>query len=146
MKKPDASLLSDLRSAVQQGRGSKRSPLFRWMYENHDELVDMLDQPNWTHVTELLGSRGFTGPDGRELKPETVRKLWLRVRQAHDKAQAGKKPKPAAKPVGAMPVVHEASSPATIKPPEDATVQPSDTAAKLAKFRSKINRHSGRAE
>jgi hypothetical protein len=135
MAKTDPSLLSDLRSALQQDRGSKRSPLFRWMYENHNELVTMLDQPNWTHVTAILTSRGFTGPEGRELKPETVRKLWLRVRLAHDKVQAGKKPK--AKPVGAAPVVNEVQPPASPESPKDATEM-------LADLRRQMEIRSGR--
>jgi hypothetical protein len=79
-----------------------------------------------------LTSRGFTGVDGKPLQPQSVRRLWLRVKERHAKAQAGKKPKPAAKP--APVVTTEAAS------------EPADPNDALARIRSKINKHSGRTE
>lgn len=145
-KQDDPSVLADLKAALQQKGGSLRSPLYQWMYRNHDELVELFDEapPNWQQVTTVLTSRGFTGVDGKPLQPQSVRRLWLRVKERHAKAQEGKKPR--GKPVGAMPVVRETLSPVTAMQPEEATASASDGSAKLAEFRSKINRHSGRTE
>jgi hypothetical protein len=133
-KQDDPSVLADLKAALQQKGGSLRSPLYQWMYRNHDELVELFDEapPNWQQVTAVLTSRGFTGVDGKPLQPQSVRRLWLRVKERHAKAQTGKKPKP--KPVGAAPVVTEAAP------------EPADPNDALARIRSKINKHSGRTE
>jgi hypothetical protein len=124
--------LSDFRAALEAHGGGIRSPLFQWMYRNHDALLEMLSEmrPNWPRVTAVLIERGFTGPDGRPLRPETVRKLWLRVRRRHGKAPAGTKPKPAT----SVPVVTA----------EQAAAEPVNADEVLARFRAKVNERSGR--
>jgi hypothetical protein len=124
--------LSDFRAALEAHGGGIRSPLFQWMYRNHDALLEMLSEmrPNWPRVTAVLIERGFTGPDGRPLQPETVRKLWLRVRRRHGKAPAGTKPKPAT----SVPVVTA----------EQAAAEPVNADEVLARFRAKVNERSGR--
>jgi hypothetical protein len=99
----ETNTLAELREALRERGGGMRSPLFQWMYRNHDTLLEMLSEarPNWPRVTAVLSGRGFTGPDGRPLQPETVRKLWLRVRRRHGKAQAGGK----ATPITSAPIV-----------------------------------------
>lgn len=128
--------LSDFRAALEAHGGGMRSPLFQWMYRNHDALIEMLSEvrPNWPRVTAVLIERGFTGPDGRPLRPETVRKLWLRVRRRHGKARAGMKPKPATKPAISVPVVEA----------EGAAAEPINADEVLARFRAKVNERSGR--
>jgi hypothetical protein len=133
MPDPDeTSGLSDFRAALEAHGGGMRSPLFQWMYRNHDALLEMLSEmrPNWPRVTAVLSERGFTGPDGRPLRPETVRKLWLRVRRRHGKAPAGTKPKPAT----SVPVVTA----------EQAAAEPVNADEVLARFRAKVNERSGR--
>jgi hypothetical protein len=82
----ETNTLAELRATVRERGGGRRSPLFQWMYRNHDALLEMLSEvrPNWPRVTAVLIECGFTGPDGRPLQPETVRKLWLRVRRRHE--------------------------------------------------------------
>ena len=128
--------LSDFRAALEAHGGGMRSPLFQWMYRNHDALIEMLSEvrPNWPRVTAVLIERGFTGPDGRPLRPETVRKLWLRVRRRHGKARAGMKPQPATKPAISVPVVEA----------EGAAAEPINADEVLARFRAKVNERSGR--
>ena len=128
--------LSDFRAALEAHGGGIRSPLFQWMYRNHDALLEMLSEmrPNWPRVTAVLIERGFTGPDGRPLRPETVRKLWLRVRRRHGKARAGTKPKPAVKPAASVPVVTA----------EGAVSESINADEVLARFRAKVNERSGR--
>ena len=128
--------LSDFRAALEAHGCGMRSPLFQWMYRNHDALIEMLSEvrPNWLRVTAVLIERGFTGPDGRPLRPETVRKLWLRVRRRHGKARAGMKPKPATEPAIIVPVVEA----------EGAAAEPINADEVLARFRAKVNERSGR--
>lgn len=128
--------LSDFRAALEAQGGGMRSPLFQWMYRNHDALLEMLSEvrPNWPRVTAVLSERGFSGPDGRPLRPETVRKLWLRVRRRHGKAQAGIETRLAANPgTGAPAVVTKQTTPDSINADEV-----------LARFRAKIDERSGR--
>ena len=129
MSEPDeAQGLSDIRAALQAHGGGARSPLFRWMYRHHDELVGMFAEarPGWRHVTAELAGRGFTAPDGGELRPETVRKLWLRVRRRHETARVAVADRQAVPHSGA------------------AGPQPADGADVLARFRAKIDERSGR--
>jgi hypothetical protein len=95
MAKPDeSSVLADLKSALKKG-GSTRSPLFVWMLKNHNDLLEAFEEmpPNWAQVTKVLTERGFTGTDGKPLNPQSVRRMWHRVRQSHAKAQARKRVK-----------------------------------------------------
>jgi hypothetical protein len=126
----ETSGLSGFRAAL-EAHGGMRSPLFQWMYRNHDALLEMFSEvrPNWPRVTAVLSERGFAGPDGQPLRPETVRKLWLRVRQRHGKAQAGMQPKPASGPVATA---------------EQAAPEPNNADDVLARFRAKVNERSGR--
>jgi hypothetical protein len=134
----EPNMLAELKATLRERGGDRRSPLFQWMYHNHDALLEMFSdvRPNWPRVTAVLIERGFTGPDGRPLRPETVRKLWLRVRRRHGKAQAGMKPKPATN----APVV--ASAP--VVPTEQAAPEPVNADEVLARFRAKVNERSGR--
>jgi hypothetical protein len=131
-KTDEPSVLAELRAALQRKGGGRRSPLFRWMYRNHDALAEMFAEarPNWQQVAAVLTGRGFTGNEGRPLRPETVRKLWLRVRQRHGKAQAAGKPRAATPPA-----VTAAEAPAEM---------PRDAADMLADLRRQMDRRSGR--
>jgi hypothetical protein len=97
----EPNMLAELKATLRERGGDRRSPLFQWMYHNHDALLEMFSdvRPNWPRVTAVLTSRGFTAADGQPLRPESVRKLWHKVRRRHGKARAGTKPKPASAPV-----------------------------------------------
>lgn len=134
------STLDAVKATLQSRSGGRRSPLFQWMYRHHDELAEMFAEarPNWSQITEVLTSRGFTGTEGQPLQPESVRKLWHKVRQAKEKT-AGRKPK--GKPVGAMPVppvmVREVS------PPVSSNLTP-EQQAMMAELQQQMNKRSGR--
>jgi hypothetical protein len=134
----ETSGLSDFRAALEAHGGGMRSPLFQWMYRNHDTLLEMFSEvrPNWRQIAAVLTSRGFTATDGQPLQPESVRKLWHKVRRRHGKAQAGTKPKSA---MGA-PVVTSAPVVAA----EAAAPEPVNADEVLARFRAKVNERSGR--
>jgi hypothetical protein len=112
-KADEPSIATDLRTALREG-ASMRSPLFQWMLRNHDMLVETFaeSRPNWTRVTELLTSKGFSSTDGKPLNPQSVRQMWFRVRKRHAAMQAGKKPRQAAKSEEAASVkAHPAPTP-----------------------------------
>ena len=76
MPDPDeTSGLSDFRAALEAHGGGMRSPLFQWMYRNHDALLEMFSEvrPNWPQVTAVLTERaspapmaGRSGPNGTQ--------------------------------------------------------------------------------
>ena len=95
-KADQTDIASDLRAALYEG-ASTRSPLFIWMLRNHDMLVETFIEarPNWTRVTEVLMSRGFSSTDGKPLNPQSVRQMWFRVRRRHAAIQAARQFRPA---------------------------------------------------
>ena len=109
-------ILGDLQAALRTG-ASTRSPLFQWMLRNHDLLAETFaeSRPNWTRVTELLVSKGFSNTDGKPLNPQSVRQMWFRVRKRHAAMQAGRKPRQAsaAEEEDAPVRVHPAKEPKT---------------------------------
>jgi hypothetical protein len=112
-KADEPSIAADLRTALRDG-ASMRSPLFQWMLRNHDMLVETFaeSRPNWTRVTELLTSRGFSSTDGKPLNPQSVRQMWFRVRKRHAAMRAGRKPRQATKSEEAVSVkAHPAPTP-----------------------------------
>ena len=75
--------LAELRAALRERGGGRRSPLFQWMYRNHDALLEMLSEvrPNW--------------PIGRPPGPEAGASGGL----AAAEGGAGRKAKPTGPPV-----------------------------------------------
>ncbi len=82
MNSEDTSVLNALWKAVASGP-SRASPLYRWMWANHDAFAQMLEKvrPDWTKLSEAFAERGFTTVNGTPLRPETVRQTWWRVRR-----------------------------------------------------------------
>jgi hypothetical protein len=60
-----------------------RSPVSRWMRENHDAFAARLAvrRANWIALAGLFEKAGLTDGDGKTITAETARKTWLRVRQ-----------------------------------------------------------------
>ncbi|UEM08009.1 hypothetical protein JL101_035760 (plasmid) [Skermanella rosea] len=124
MAKDETGILTDLRSAL-RGGASTRSPLFQWMLRNHDRLAETFEEsrPNWTRVTELLVSKGFSTTDGKPLNPQSVRQMWWRVRQRHAAIQGEKRPRKTAifesdAPVKMIPAEEPASGDVGLSPQE----------------------------
>jgi hypothetical protein len=138
-KADEPSIATDLRTALREG-ASMRSPLFQWMLRNHDMLVETFaeSRPNWTRVTELLTSKGFSSTDGKPLNPQSVRQMWFRVRKRHAAMQAGKKPRQTPASEDASPVrVHSAKE----QEPEPQGTGATDA---LARLRAEMDKRSGR--
>lgn len=71
--------------------GNTRSPLYRWMRRNHDRLTEAMEgeRPDWKVLTAEFAAMGLVAADAR---PETVRHVWWRARQAVAKARAKRGP------------------------------------------------------
>lgn len=92
MRRKDPDALRKLQSAFEEG-GDRRPPLYQWMLTNHDELILLFDgaRLNWEHITASFVGMGFQNGAGGDLKPETVRQTWYRVRKRKTDAR-GRRP------------------------------------------------------
>jgi hypothetical protein len=79
--------------------GTLRSPLWRWMHQNHDRLSALFEQapPAWEVLVETFAGMGLTDRAGKNPTAETARKTWYRVRRniaAARARRAGPAPEP----------------------------------------------------
>lgn len=84
---------------LEKARVEGRSGLYRWLYENHDELAPTLngDRPPWAALARAVRDSGkWDGkPDGPSR--QAVRGAWKRV--TGDKAKAPRTTKPHGSPI-----------------------------------------------
>ena len=77
-----------------------RSTLATWMRKNHDAFLERLTErvADWGVLCGLFTDAGLTNRHGHPPKPETARKMWLRVRRevAADRARRVQKRQTAA--------------------------------------------------
>ncbi len=63
---------------------SKRSALYVWMLENHDDFASVVakaGRPNWKALAEAFGAQGYTDSDNQPPSDEVTRQTWWRVRK-----------------------------------------------------------------
>lgn len=87
--RPDVALVvAQAATARVRGRG-RRSPLYLWFRDNHDELVAAFDQnsPSWAKWAEVLGTHGVLDGDGKPPTARGARGAWARVRADVRKAR-----------------------------------------------------------
>ncbi len=104
-----------------QSATASRSPLSRWMRQNHDALLSRIgERPDWRVLAGVFERSGLTDRSGKPASPETARKAWERVRKAVATARAKRPAK--------QPLVQPAPEPAsTLRLPDggkDAVSQP----------------------
>lgn len=60
-----------------------RSPLARWMFENHDEFAARLSawRTDWAVLAQVFVEAGLTDADGKPPNAVIARKTWQRVRR-----------------------------------------------------------------
>ena len=98
-----------------------RSTLATWMRKNHDAFLERLTGrvADWGVLCGLFTDAGLTNRYGHPPKPETARKMWLRIRRevAADRARRLQKRQTAAstQPVQSVPVQSVPS--ASVAPP-----------------------------
>jgi hypothetical protein len=109
---------------------SGRSKLFRWMKANRAEFAALVEEtrPNWKALAEAFAAEGMGLPNGKPLKPESVRHTWYRARLAAEK----KKPIP----VQVRPVIAER----IVAPVSSIAGDP------LAAIKQQLNARSGRPD
>jgi hypothetical protein len=134
MKKKDPGFLLRVQQAIEEG-GDRRPALYQWMASNHDELVAMFEDVrlNWPHLTTVFMGLGFRNLDGSDLKPETVRRTWYRVRKRRQKISV--------RSALRSPAAVEVFSPANSAP---APPSPKPADDPMAAMMAEMNRRSGR--
>lgn len=76
-----ARVLDTLQAAAGADKGV-RSPLYRWMKKNHDQLSAAFEEtpPSWSALAATFGKIGLTDRDGKAPNPKAARQTWYRVR------------------------------------------------------------------
>ena len=95
--------------AIDQANPARtRSPLARWMFENHDAFAARLSawRTDWTLLAQVFVEAGLTDADGKPPNSVIARKTWQRV------ATHGQEPADAAAGVACSP----AGDPACCQP------------------------------
>ena len=137
MKRNDPGVLLRVAQAIEEG-GDRRPALYQWMISNHDDLVALFQDArlNWPHLTTVFTDLGFRNLDGSDLKPETVRRTWYRVRQRRQRIVARRALR--------VPAAVEVFSPAVSvpAPPSKPPTAPADDP--MAALMAEMNRRSGR--
>ena len=88
------------------GTGSGHSPLYLWLWDNHDRLAEELSaphQPNWQEMAATLGRLGILDGTGKPPTATRLRKTWWKIGQDKQAVAAGTtrrrgRPKEAATP------------------------------------------------
>jgi hypothetical protein len=78
-------------------RSELRSPLFRWMVEHHDEMVEasQRDGIHWASFCDEAAKRGLTDTRGLAPNPANARKTWAQARKVvQEGREAAKPPRP----------------------------------------------------
>ena len=59
----EPNMLAELKATLRERGGGRRSPLFQWMYRNHDALLEMFSEvrPNWRQVDGGADQPGVHG-------------------------------------------------------------------------------------
>ena len=95
--------LAEMEKARARGRG-RRSPLYVWLRDNHDQLVEGFTRtaPAWATLAGYLGENGVRDGDGKIPSVRATREAWYRVRRelAANKARRSEsKPATGVRPV-----------------------------------------------
>jgi hypothetical protein len=81
-------IFAGMAAAANAGR---RSSQYQWMLTNHDRFAAILAQtgkPNWSEIARYQGEIGLRDKAGNIPTATATRLTWLKVRKAHEKAQA----------------------------------------------------------
>jgi hypothetical protein len=136
-------MLLKLRQAFEEG-GDLRPPLYQWMSSNYDELVTLFNDArvNWKHLTTSFTEMGFQNGVGGDLRPETVRQTWYRVRTRKETVRARKAPRIA--PVEVLSSPAPAPRPSTPIPSPTSPAPVTAATDAMAALMAEMNRRSGR--
>jgi hypothetical protein len=98
-----------------------RSPLARWMLQNHDAFAARYTarRGDWTALAKVFVDAGLTDADGNPPNSVTARKTWQRVRQMVRSRQMQKQG-----PFAEPPETHRLPVQPTLLPPQTADAAP----------------------
>lgn len=103
--------------------GGRRSPLYLWFQEHHDELAAGFARkaPTWQPLADFLGKQGVLDADGKPPTARAARDAWWRVRRDLKKAETDRPPQKTVPrldrmPSGVRPVVQPPPLPSPIRP------------------------------
>lgn len=124
-----AAALAAIGQASGRGRG-KRSPLYLWFREHHDELAVGFARsaPAWQPLATFLGEQGVLDADGKMPTARAVRDAWWRVRQ--DRKQSAVEttlsdaPEAVRTPMSVRELVQPSALPSPAPMPTPAPLQP----------------------
>ena len=106
--------------AIDQANPTRtRSPLARWMFENHDAFAARLSawRTDWTLLAQVFVEAGLTDADGKPPNSVIARKTWQRVRrmvrnrQTQPLAPLVAPPEPQLLPTQSLPQTETTSAP-----------------------------------
>ena len=137
-----ADAFATIGQAIGRG-GGRRSPLYLWFQEHHDELAAGFarNAPAWQPLADFLGKQGVLDVDGKPPTARAVRDAWWRVRRDLKRAEADRPPpqvppQPDSMPSGVRPVVQPPPLPSLARPP--AVLQPlADTRPRMPPLKSR---------
>jgi hypothetical protein len=104
-------LLKDL------GRPDERSPLFWWLLDHHDQIVESAAgrRMRWATLCAHFEALGLTDTKGKPPTPRNARETWFQVRREvarlRSKPTAPNNPRPARLPAGWHPTPIDAPAP-----------------------------------
>jgi hypothetical protein len=142
IRRKDPAVLLKIQQAFEEG-GDRRPPLHQWMASNYDALVEMFAgaRVNWAHLTASFAEIGFRNGDGGDLRPETVRRTWYRVRK-HKATRARKATRQSPAPVGVLST--PAPVPRSLPTPSPTPAPPTSVNDAMADVLAEMNKRSGR--
>ena len=75
-------VLAEMEKVRARGRG-RRSPLYAWLRENHDQLAEGFARtaPAWEAIATYLGTHGIRDGDGNKPSIRGTREAWYRVKR-----------------------------------------------------------------
>ena len=74
------------------GTGGGHSPLYLWLWDNHDRLTEELaapHQPNWQEMAATLGRLGVLDGTGKPPTAVTLRNTWWKIGRDKQAEAAG---------------------------------------------------------
>jgi hypothetical protein len=118
--------VSHLLAALTEMSAPGHSPLYLWLRQNHDEIVEGLRdvRPSWRILAKRLGEMGIQDGAGKTPTPEGARATWYRVRRDLAAARA----KQAARPGYITPTLPGEIAPGVLSviPPLPARLSPDE--------------------
>jgi hypothetical protein len=86
-----------LAKRILEKANQRRSPLYRWLRENHADIAQAMTRPrpSWTALAEAASEAGQVDAAGKPPNASSIRAAWLRVCRDLEAGRDGASKKPA---------------------------------------------------